>query len=639
MARAALGVRGIVCFAALYLLMCSTISDALSLDQDGDMKLTARSYVNARVGTQDTSQTLVCRTGTSDAFGNCPQMMGAPANNLTRKSQTFPFSSAGHLRQNRGFLDVKLEHNLKKLQKQGAGPLEMLNNLPFPVRELKYVVRFRGEFDGLYDWGGREYSTATQFEGLKPNPIQVGILGGPESNPPCIYPFVNVNGKCHRGVDVLAARQHLRHFGTDRERLFEGYLEASVGRLFTRVGRQVLSWGETDGFRLLDNINPLDSSFGGFLISLDERRVPLDMMLLNFNTGDLGPVTDSYLEFYGAIDNKVGYAPGIPPGSPCGLPNLGDPSPATVTDVHTPSRTFRDIRGGGLFKWNMFDATFSVAHYYTYFDTPALQVFTAHRANGTSLFPTATFGYGSLDGTRVVLPQTGFSAVARETAPLVQVTGGTTTFAVPSLYSVVRSEFAYFRDEPRFRQSHIDPFMFTNFPGSPSTGGRDIGDSVNYVLGLDVNQYIRFLNPNQTFFFSTQFFYKRLLDAADHRRTPKAQFDDGEVLPVPNYLIQGVGLKSFDAAEPVFVHNPTDQFLQTLFVGTSYRSGTINPGFTFFYDWSGAFVYQPAVEFSHDPFRFDIDMSILDAATLKGASGVSLLRDRDNIQFRFEYVI
>jgi hypothetical protein len=40
-----------------------------------------------------------------------------------------------------------------------------------------------------------------------------------------------------------------------------------------------------------------------------------------------------------------------------------------------------------------------------------------------------------------------------------------------------------------------------------------------------------------------------------------------------------------------------------------------------------------------DPFRFSMSLSILDAATLKGGSGVSLLKDRDNIEFRFEYSI
>jgi hypothetical protein len=68
-------------------------------------------------------------------------------------------------------------------------------------------------------------------------------------------------------------------------------------------------------------------------------------------------------------------------------------------------------------------------------------------------------------------------------------------------------------------------------------------------------------------------------------------------------------------------------------------SGKINPALAFFYDWGGAIVVQPQVTFLHDPFRFAIDYSFLTANKLKAGSGISLLRDRDNVQFRFEYVI
>jgi hypothetical protein len=74
-------------------------------------------------------------------------------------------------------------------------------------------------------------------------------------------------------------------------------------------------------------------------------------------------------------------------------------------------------------------------------------------------------------------------------------------------------------------------------------------------------------------------------------------------------------------------------------VTTSYRSGQISPGFVAFYDWGGGLMLQPFVTFSRDPFRFSIDYSVLEAGTLKGGSGISLLRDRDNIQFRLEYVL
>jgi hypothetical protein len=116
---------------------------------------------------------------------------------------------------------------------------------------------------------------------------------------------------------------------------------------------------------------------------------------------------------------------------------------------------------------------------------------------------------------------------------------------------------------------------------------------------------------------------------------------EGEVLPVTeaDFIVNQTGLSAFGAVEPSLIKQPTDTFLHTLFITTSYRSGTINPAFTFFYDWGGALVFQPAITFIYDPFRFSVDYSILQAGTLKAGSGVSLLRDRDNIAFRFEYVI
>src|SRR5207245_11599887 len=69
----------------------------------------------------------------------------------------------------------------------------------------------------------------------------------------------------------------LRRIARQRHRFFLGYVDFEKGPVFLRVGRQVLAWGETDVFRLLDNINPLDEHFGGFFIALDERRLPLDM--------------------------------------------------------------------------------------------------------------------------------------------------------------------------------------------------------------------------------------------------------------------------------------------------------------------------------------------------------------------------
>jgi hypothetical protein len=664
-----LAVWGFVSLVSASLTLQPYRAQAVPLDKEGEIKLGVRAYGNARIGTEKTDKSI---TFTRYQANGQPDWGRAY---VASDSQTFPLSSPGHLRQNRYYIEAEMDHDLSRLTKEGFGPLALLSNLPFKIRGLKYHATFRGEADLIYDWGPNEYSTSDQYipgsipaPVLEPfNPYTITLPDNPiataldsEGNCP-LAPDVQ-NGNCFRRVNVLDARRKLRQLGTDRERLFQAYLEGSVGDLFFRFGRQVWSWGETDGFRLLDQINPIDSSFGGFLISLDERRVPLDMLRLEYRLGEFGPISEMAVHAYGAVDNKVGFAPGTPAGSPWTLPNLGKPSATTRSRQIKPSRTLSDIRGGGRLYWNMFDATFSLAHYYTYFDVPALQVYVrnADPSQGQAKFPLSTFNDG-------------YSAHAIQTAPLVQVTGGSTTFVIPSAYArnvglggepVIRSEFAYFRNEPRFRQSRIDPFTFVLSEPSVGqaaadpitrqpaiTGGRELGDSVNYVLGMDLNQYIRFLNPYQSFFISTQFFYKHLVNPVEQRQICQrrnnqtgecilvAGVEDGEVLPVPQVNIAYTGQQQLGAVEPRFIRQNTDQFLQTLFIGTSYMSGQVNPGLLVFYDWSGAFVYQPSIQFSHDPWRFAINYSILDAGTLKGNSGVSLLRDRDNVLFQLEYAI
>ena len=219
---------------------------------------------------------------------------------------------------------------------------------------------------------------------------------------------------------------------------------------------------------------------------------------------------------------------------------------------------------------------------------------------------------------------------------------------------------AYFAGEPRQSQSQLDPFVFADVcrgpthkgvvvlpPGNPvlpsggsvCTGGRRYGDSWNYVLGMDLNQFVHWLNPNQSLFITT-----RSSQAPQGRRRPGSdQRREARCLPTarscPCRLQHQATGSQAGASEPVLIHQPVDQFLQTLLIATSYYSGQVSPSLTLFYDWSSAFVRAAADHLSRDPFRFTFSYSYLTAQSLKGASGVSLLRDRDNVLFQFEYVI
>ncbi|MFN8640723.1 MAG: DUF1302 family protein [Candidatus Binatia bacterium] len=548
------------------------------------------------------------------------------------------------MRQQRSYIEAELDHNLSRLLQEGFGPLTLLNDTPLKFKKFKYHLTYRGEYEGIYDYGPAEYRTAYQYF----NKILVPDFSGNQA-------------------PIGRDRRRLRSVAVIRNRLFQAYGEAQVGKLMTRFGRQILSWGQTDAFRLLDNINPLDNSFGGFLIPLDERRMPLDMLLLNYRFGNIGPIYESFLEAYAAIDEGVGFEPGIPVGSPWALPNLGDPSATTQAQRTHPQRTIQDTRGGFRFNFNapvpvIDEMEFSLANYWTYLDTPMVQSYVSRE------FPRAISSG----------PAAGFLANTVQTAPRMMISGLASTFGFPvdwaraiglSGQPIVRYELAYFHGEPRSTQQQLDPFIYAvggcsrgrivvNPDGSVlCTGGKRYGDSWNFVLGLDTNQFIRWLNPNQSFFITTQFFYKHLIAAARrcNGRLPGGAVDPtcavnptlgrqnpsvfaGEVLPVPAMDIEPPFLTS-GASQSVLVHNPVDQYLQTLLISTSYFSGQVNPTFTLVYDWNGAWVVQPAVQLSRDPFRFTFSYSYLTANHLFGGSGVSLLRDRDNVLFQIDYVI
>ena len=101
----------------------------------------------------------------------------------------------------------------------------------------------------------------------------------------------------------------------------------------------------------------------------------------------------------------------------------------------------------------------------------------------------------------------------------------------------------------------------------------------------------------------------------------------------------GPAASGTDAAVPNFVHSPVDQFLQTLLISTPYYGGRVLPSLGIFYDWGNAWVVQPSITYSVDPFRFTFTYNYLSATDLKGGAGISLLQDRDNFLFQFEYVI
>jgi len=232
----------------------------------------------------------------------------------------------------------------------------------------------------------------------------------------------------------------------------------------------------------------------------------------------------------------------------------------------------------------------------------------------------------------------------------------------------MRSEAAYFQGEPMNRQGRgssadstgtpgsaaarrlqqqnnteggLDPFVYPGFLDLSRKGavqGQVLQrDTFNFAAGLDVNRFVRWLNPSQTIFITTQFFYKHVFDSPGDLVLPVSYrliAVDKSILIIGN----GCGPKSARRAcrlEPRLFHLDDDRFLHTLQVTTSYYGGRIVPSYGMFYDWQGAFVFQPGAAYVRDPFRFIIDYTRIEAAPT-GQFGA--VRDRDNVRFQVEYV-
>jgi hypothetical protein len=122
--------------------------------------------------------------------------------------------------------------------------------------------------------------------------------------------------------------------------LREFYLDTYVGDSSLRLGKQQIVWGQADGLRVLDVVNPLD--FREFILpAFEDRRIPL--WTINFEK----PVSDDWnLQLLWIPDQTYNVIPET--GSSFAfmsgkfLPSGLSDGPVTVAPLEKPDRFFRD---------------------------------------------------------------------------------------------------------------------------------------------------------------------------------------------------------------------------------------------------------------------------------------------------------
>ena len=528
--------------------------------------------------------------------------------------------NAFNMLQNRTFVQLEMRHNLVDLVEGSyQGPLSILAPLLKPLQwlqleDMSYFMTYRGEYDGVWDYGPDVFSE--RFPLL--------------SN--CGQPSKQKRTSPRQFADC--SRVNPRRTLRKRHRLFEAYVDLSWEAIFLRIGRQNLSWGETDAFRLLDQINPLDASFGGFLVSLDDRRVPLDMVRAVYSFEDIGPFSELNIESYGAFDKNISSP--TPAGSPWSTPN----PPGMRGVVKKPAQNFKDTRGGFRVTARVGELTLSAAHYYTFLDTPEVRIVTPRKNPPISL---AAFEQAVHEGLASQFIVENFQA--NVLYPKIAISGLTASFPMPKWYAIIRSEAAVFWDEPFFKNSGATQLLGPVLSGGQLTPGyrqvgidpasgspllsyeNDIAHShvVRWALGIDINRYIRALNPQQSFIISGQMFGTHIVDFNDTSLASAGPYGFGHfAIPVSEPGRQNQSLVNIDQ----------HQFVNTLSISTSFRSGVIKPQLVFFYDWQGSWLVQPGITLTRDPFRLTLQYNYLDGQY----NGIGLLRDRDNLITQLEMV-
>ncbi|MBW2707781.1 MAG: hypothetical protein JRD04_00605 [Deltaproteobacteria bacterium] len=309
--------------------------------------------------------------------------------------------------------------------------------------------------------------------------------------------------------------------------------ECNVGyfsrKLNLRIGKQTVAWGQTDLFRLMDMINPIDYRRMYILRDSDygyqESRVPTWIAKVEyFPEVSVGPVSGIGLEFIWTPETEsrtlfnIGPRNGgvwafpVPYDMPPGLRDLNIYDRRKARNFENSTLAFR-------FKGNWGNTFLTLNAFYGWSDMPVL---TRSRDNPGMIYGVANGGnigdgpgYGlDLDMVYHRKPVLGFT-VSREMdfiRPLVQAIGqvANPTFRIES----------YYRFNKPFSTDWIE--RIKSGAASPADSGVEFEkrDVLRYMVGFDWPLRVSWLNSRKQFFTSFQFLHAHTIHSGDFWEAP-----------------------------------------------------------------------------------------------------------------------
>ena len=536
---------------------------------------------------------------------------------------TTPDVKAGQLVEQRNFFNPELEAKLVSytswMKEAGLGFLA--------PDALDFRLAGWGFYDGTYDYGPSQFHDQlgkTQAKFFEATDVSQVLRGTADQN-------------------------NARDIFESQRRVNELYLSYSKGPAFLRIGRQAISWGESDTVALLDQNNPFDLTLSapGLFEDVDEARIPLWTIRGSYSLFDtLGPLSSGFVEAYwvpGDIDTTTSIvppptwspysAPGPDPQSNPLLNILNHPQFALVD--HVPAPKMANSRYGVRVQTVVArDYTVS-AWFYTAFNQAPVPL---------------------IDSVAKPLPSSPACVVAAPGTPnpckpilstelvhqLVPVMGVSNTFFFQPLNGIIRMEAEYFNREPAFipsanlliPQVNTRPALLTtackNAQGNPTqcvgqfavAGRLPHADFLRWELGYDRFFFFRPLNPTNSFVWVTA-----IVGSYNMDETSQKDFRfDGQQKP---------GTASNPKPQPAdFVQVQKVEVFGQTHVQTDYLHGRLTPGITLIGYQRGTYAVNPTVTYRWtDSLLFDLNLIHIDGAF----QSLGFFRDRDQISVRATY--
>ena len=412
-----------------------------------------------------------------------------------------------------------------------------------------------------------------------------------------------------------------------------------------RAGKQQLGWGEADGIRLMDQINPLDMRKEVGLRDAEEgfheTRIPLWMVKFDFtpdfNFGSSLGFQNLDLECTWIPDVKranmiaLGPREGGPWGQP--LPDLPVPLRQLNVPDDFPERRDENFSYAVRLKGIFLDTFFTLNGYYGWNNNFVL----TERDDQNPLLTNATIWMGEGNasdgfGLELTLNKTVFRqkfvgfTVSRE-LPIMPLVRMLCQYTLP----VIRVEALYDKDV-RFAvgTDKRDAAVYTDWLWNNTIKKRDI---VRYLVGLDWNTHFSFINPSDDVFVSLQFTQNRINGSVRVNERTDRMIVLGAIIEGTPYF---GGDRQRLSYAPYFWFPKAVETTTSLQLQTAYFNDKLTPVILAVRDWTyNSFVIKYKVGYKlRDSWRFDVGYYTFHGS---GEQNLGIFENYDSIYAAVKY--